>query len=170
MRHLLIPAIALLISWDSCFGQTYIKYPFYDKPPKNALFATFGIMPGFKTTLGQYERVIYQNPDSFLNSAGIKLGVGIVSEWEQYKYGHGTTSSAGIFTFLGKKACHIDFSTGLYYTFPASLEEFGSERPDMFYPSFTLSFRYQKPLEPFILRAGIGFPFELIHLSLGYAF
>jgi len=57
----------------------------------------------------------------------------------------------------------------LVFAFPESIKEFGSKRPETLYPSFTLSFRYQKPLGEFVLRAGIGFP-DLIHLSLGYCF
>jgi len=154
----------------SGFGQTDLPESYYDEPPKNALFITFGRMPGFKTTIGQYERVIIQHSASFFNSFGIKLGFGFIQEWEQYKNGVGNTSSANIFTYFGKKASHLDISTGLYYTFPESIKEFGSDKPEILYPSFTLSYRYQKPLGIFILRAGIGFPYELIHLSLGFGF
>jgi len=151
-------------------SQNNFKEPYYDKQSKNALYITFGRMPGFKTTLVQYERIIIQHSNSFFNSAGIKLGIGLVKEWEQYKDGVGNTSSANLFTFFGRKANHLDISAGLFYTFPESIEEFGSEKPETLYPSFTLSYRYQKPLGIFVLRAGIGFPFELIHLSLGFCF
>ena len=159
-----------VITMYSSFGQTNILESFYDQPPKNALYITFGLMPGFKTILGHYERIIFQNPTSFFKSVGIKVGMGLVSEWEDYKNGVGTTSSAYIFTILGKKATHLDFTTGLFYTFPESLKEFGSDKPETLYPAFTLSYRYQKPLGYFVLRTGIGFPFELIHLSIGFSF
>ena len=158
-----------VISTCSGFGQTNLPEPFYDKPPKNALFVTLGLRPGFKTFMGQYERVIIQRSTFFLNTVGINLGIGLINEWEQYKNGAGTTGAANIFTCFGKKATHLDIGVGLVYTSPESLKEFGGDKPETLYPSFTLSFRYQKPLGEFFIRAGIGFP-DLIHLSLGYCF
>jgi hypothetical protein len=169
MNHRILLILFSVIHMCSSFGQTKLIVPFYDKPPKNALFVTFGLRPGFKTFTGTYERVIIQRSTFFFNAVGINMGIGLINEWEQYKNGVGTTSSANIFTYFGKKVSHLDISAGLVYTFPESVKEFGSDRPETIYPSFTLSFRYQKPLGEFFLRAGIGFP-EVIHLSLGYCF
>ena len=169
MKHRILLILFSVIGTGSSFSQTNLLESFHDKPPKNALFINFGLRPGFKTFMGQYERVIIQRSTFFLNSVGINLGVGSINEWEQYKSGVGTTSATNIFTYFGRKATHLDISAGLVYTFPESIKEFGIDRPDTLYPSFTLSFRYQKPLGEFVFRAGIGFP-DLIHLSLGYCF
>jgi hypothetical protein len=169
MKHRILLIIFSVIITGSSFGQTNLLVSFYDKPPKNALFITFGLRPGFKTFMGQYERVIIKRSAFFLNTVGLNLGIGSINEWEQYKNGIGTTGAANIFTYFGKKATHLDIGAGLVYTFPESIEEFGSDRPETLYPSFTLSFRYQKPLGQFVLRVGIGFP-DLIHLSLGCCF
>lgn len=169
MKHRILLIIFSVIITVSGFGQTNLLVSFYDKPPKNALFITFGLRPGFKTFMGQYERVIIGRSAFLFNSVGINLGIGSINEWEQYKNGVGTISSAYIYTYFGKKATHLDINAGLVYTFPESIREFGSERPETLYPSFKVSFRYQKPLGIFVLRAGIGFP-DLVHLSLGYCF
>jgi hypothetical protein len=169
MNHRILLILISVISTCSVFSQTHFPESYYDEPPKNALFVTFGLRPGFKTFTGQYERVIIKRSTFLFNAVGINLGMGFIREWEQYKNGVGTTGSANIFTYFGKKAAHLDISAGLVYTFPESVREFGSERPESLYPSFTLSFRYQQPLGAFFLRSGIGFP-DMIHLSLGYCF
>jgi hypothetical protein len=169
MRHSILLILFSVMSTGTGLGQTVLPESFWDEPPKNSLFIAFGLRPGFKTTMGQYERVIFQRPAFSFNKAGINLGVGLINEWEEYKSGTGTICSANIFTYFGKKNTHFDINGGLVYTFPESIKEFGSERPETLYPSFKLSFRYQKPLGFFVLRAGIGFP-DILHLSLGYCF
>jgi hypothetical protein len=164
---------------DKGFNQINLYEPISECPKKNVLFITFWTMPEFTSIMGQYERVIIHHPTSFFNSVGVRLSIGSIKEWGD---GRGINSSANIFTFFGKKSHHLEIGAGLIYTFPESFEESELGLQPLL-PSFTLSYRYQKPLSEilhfdsldwtpmntFVFRAGIGFP-EVIHLSLGYCF
>jgi len=159
--------------------QIHLHEPVSEKLMKNAGFIYFWTMPEFTSIMGQYERVIIHHSTTFLNSVGIRLGIGSIKEWGN---GIGINCSTNIFTFFGKKSHHLEISTGVIYTFPESFEESELGLQPLL-PSFTLSYRYQKPLsrvfpigslywEPnysFVFRTGIGFP-EVIHLGLGYCF
>ena len=146
---------------------------------KNTGFIYIWIIPEFTSIMGQYERVIIQHPTSFFNSTGVRFGIGSIKEWGD---GTGINCSTNIFTFFGRKSHHLEISAGVIYTFQESVEKFELE-PDPLLPSFTLSYRYQKPSakiskigslgwEPrynFVFRAGIGF-IEILHFSIGYCF
>jgi hypothetical protein len=164
---------------DSSFAQTNLHEPIIERPKKNVVFISFWTMPEFNAIMGQYERIIFHFPKSFLNSVGIRIGIGSMKEW---KDGGGINYSSDIFTIFGKNNHHIEIGAGLIYI-PEKTDENFDMSLDQRLPSFSLSYRYQKPLSKilhfnsldwtpmntFVFQAGIGFV-EIIHLSLGYCF
>jgi hypothetical protein len=179
MRFRLLLFLFSIMTIASGHAQISLQEPISARQIKNVVLISFWTMPEFTSIMGQYERIIIHHSTSFLNSAGIRLGIGSIWEWGD---GSGINCSTNIFTFFGKKSHHLEIGAGAIYTFPKSFEESELGLQPLL-PSFTLSYRYQKPIskifpigslywEPnyaFVFRAGIGFP-EVIHLSLGYCF
>ena len=177
LRQILI--LMLIINLNSSYAQFNLFEPVSERPLKNAGFIYLWTVPEFTSIMGQYERIIIHHPTSFFNSVGVRLGIGSIWEWGD---GNGINCSTNIFTFFGKKNHHLEIGAGVIYTFPETVDEMELD-PSGFVPSFTLSYRYQKPLtkisnigsmdwEPmntFVFRVGIGF-IEIIHLSVGYCF
>jgi hypothetical protein len=183
MRPGLLLILFSILSLDSCFSQGKLPEGDSDRPKKNVVFICFWVNPLYGSIMGQYERVIIHNSTSFLNSVGIRLGIGSLKEWYG---GSALNGSTDLYTSFGKKTNHLEIGAGVIYTPVASVRDFDL-KPNPILPSFTLSYRYQRPLakrishfgslgwtsidlDTFVLRAGVGWPFEWLHLSLGYCF
>jgi hypothetical protein len=133
---------------------------------KNAVSVTAGSWPEefYFSLLGNYERMIFQLPKSFIHSFWIRVGAGPWAEFGPTGVNYVSTLSA----LLGRGGAHFEFGSGVLFTYWSDEKEFGPIINERYLAGF-LGFRYQKPGGYFVFRTGLGWP-EGIYLSLGYCF
>lgn len=133
---------------------------------KNVIYATLGVYPGesYGTLLGNYERMIIQFPNSFVNSLWVRVGAGPWVWWT----GKGTNYVSTISVITGRKGSHLEAGAGVLFTYDSYR---GSFHPliNNRHLAGNIGFRFQKPGGFFVFRTGIGWP-EFIYLSLGFCF
>ncbi len=134
-------------------GTIYYK----STPPldmnKNTFFATLA-PGGYSFILGSFERMIINNPESFIASSWLGIGGGYVAEF----FGDEGIAFKAFYTGLtGPNNNHLEFNLGITYMSAVSTTVT---------PLATVGYRYQKANGHFLFRIGGGWP-ENVFLSLG---
>ena len=134
-------------------GTIYYK----STPPldmnKNTFYATLA-PGGYSFILGSYERMIINNPESFITSSWLGIGGGLVAEF----FGSGGIALKAFYTGLtGANNNHLELNFGITYMSGVS---------SRVTPLATVGYRYQKANGHFLFRIGGGWP-ENVFLSLG---
>ena len=133
---------------------------------RNAFSMTPGIWPGefYFSLLGNYERMIYRLPKSFIHSFWIRAGLGPWAAWGPKGVNYVSTISA----LMGRGSTHFEIGSGVLFTYWSDEKEFRPIVNERYLSGFT-GFRYQKPGGSFVFRTGLGWP-DGIYISLGYCF
>ena len=133
---------------------------------KNVIYGTLGIdvSETYGTIMANYERMILELPNSFVQSFWVRVGAGPWVWWTGKGWHYASTLSA----LTGRKSVHFEFGGGILFTYDSHYEKFHPLIGDR-HLAGNLGFRYQKPGGTFIFRTGIGWP-EYMYLSLGYCF
>lgn len=145
---------------------------------KNNLFPTAGLITGF-TLSGNYERILWQNPNRSLRALTLRVGVG--KNWMETWFLIGNVkyelrTYTGMLGFLvGKRGSNFDFGMGATVldgttltTSIFSYTETKGQYQDVNL-AMNLGYRYQKPGDNFIFRCGLGWP-DGLYVSLGLSF
>lgn len=134
---------------------------------KNVIYGTFGveIEDTYVTFLGNYERMIFELPNSFFQSFWIRIGAG---PWGAFDSNGGINYVSTLSAVMGKRSAHLEIGSGVLFTYDSGLKMF---RPlvDDRHLAGNLGFRFQRPRGYFVFRTGIGWP-EFMYLSLGFCF
>jgi hypothetical protein len=163
-KILLILSVIFIV--NNGYGQGYKS----DIKPiglkKNVIYATLGVDPGefYGTLLGNYERMVIQFQNPFVNSLWVRVGAGPWVWWT----GKGTNYVATISALTGRKGSHLETGAGVLFTYDSDRRSFHPLINDR-HLAGNIGFRFQKPEGLFVLRTGIGWP-EFIYLSLGFCF
>jgi len=133
---------------------------------KNVIYATLGVEVDdfYGTILGNYERMLIQFPNSFVQSFWIRVGAGCWGAWGDQGSNYVSTLSM----VMGKKSAHLEIGSGVLFTYHRETKSFEPLVNDS-HLAGNLGFRFQKPGGYFILRTGMGWP-EFLYLSLGFCF
>jgi len=126
-----------------------------------------------------YERKLWTTESKVFSSIWIKANGGVWAIWDS----EGTQFSLAAVGLSGHKNHHIEYSLGGTSLFDKvgydiAIKNFdgkyvSSKPTKMEYTDFmvyaTLGYRYQKPGNGILFRAGFGYP-EMIYVSIGYGF
>ena len=134
-------------------GTSYIVS---SREHKNVLYATAGIFFLYYGVNVNYERMIRESNDRFIQSLWIRVGAGVITDWSDDE---GINLITTITALTGKRNSHFEFALGATHQGEYIL----------IFPAGNLGYRYQKPKGGFVFRTGIGWP-ETIYLSFGYSF
>jgi hypothetical protein len=158
--------VCCILIADTCLSQKASIPANSPEIKKNAVSVTAGFGPQefYFSLLGNYERMIYQLPKSFVHSFWIRVGAGPWAGWGPTGVNYVSTLSA----LMGRGGAHLEFGSGVLFTYWSDTNEFKPIVNDRHIAGF-LGFRYQKPGGSFVFRTGVGWP-EGIYLSLGYCF
>lgn len=150
-----------------CLGQKTIIPPGNCDLKKNAVSVTGGTwlpVEFYFSFLGNYERMIFHLPESFIHSIWIRVGAGPWAGWGPTGMNYVSTVSA----LMGRGSAHFEFGPGVLFTYWSDEKQFKPIINERYLAGF-LGFRYQKPQGNFLFRTGLGWP-DGIYLSLGYCF
>lgn len=181
---LLLFAVTAAVSGQEPHADTTRPAGENGAPPglfKNGIYVaggTFGSVYGFIN--GSYERMLWGNRNPLARSFFIRASIGSLK-------GEGITglfisSDIKVTTYMGILGMLIGTKSSLLELGAGAVYMVGTETTygwwsgtrvtrdvnDMA-PALTVGYRYQKPGDNFIFRAGIGFP-EIYYLSLGFCF
>jgi hypothetical protein len=166
MKLKILLAICLVFSLNSGFSQTTNSEYKPIELKKNVIYGTLGIdyWEFYGTLMGNYERMIFQLPKSFVNSVWVRVGAGPWAWWT----GEGINYVSTLSVLTGRKSAHLEIGSGLLITYNS---DHNSYHPliNNSYLAGNLGFRYQKPGGNFVFRTGMGWP-EFMYLSLGVCF
>jgi hypothetical protein len=155
-----------LLFMSEIYCQTAVTELSKPELRKNVVYGTIGFYPEefYGTILGNYERKLYQFPNSCINSLWVRVAAGPWGSWGSEGWNYVSTLSL----LTGKKASHIEFGAGAVLSWDTSAKHFYPIWSDN-YIAANLGYRYQKPGGSFVFRTGIGWP-EFLYLSLGFCF
>lgn len=145
---------------------------------KNVMYLTGGYVAGFSIS-GNYERILWQNPNQFLRSIQFRVGIGkswietwaffYASDYELKTY----TGTLGL--LAGRRGSNLEFGMGATYVDGQEVTTWIFSNNDYKHDfhamnlSIMMGYRYQKPGEYFIFRCGLGWP-DGVYVSLGFCF
>jgi hypothetical protein len=164
LKMLLIFCFILCVTAGKCQEKNLNNDPAGLK--KNAFYGTVGFFPDglYSTVMGNFERMLFKLPDSFLNSFWIRISAGPWSAWGA----RGTNYVSAISAIMGRKSVHFEIGSGLLLTYDPVEKKFDPIVRDR-HLAGNAGFRYQKPGGHFIFRTGLGWP-EGIYLCMGICF
>jgi hypothetical protein len=133
---------------------------------KNVIYGTIGVDVGefYGTLMGNYERMIFELPGSFIQSFWVRVGAGPWVWWT----GKGVNYVSTLSAIMGRRSIHLEAGAGILFTYNSEAGRFHPLIRDRILAG-NLGFRFQKPGGQFVLRTGIGWP-EFIYLSFGVCF
>ena len=157
----------------------------YNTPPasnleikKNVIHGTVGFLGVWAVADINYERLILERKDKFLNTLWLRVGGGGYAGWDV----SGPLVVAGFNLLTGRRKSHIEGHLGLSSAYDKTGYDIGlsnarggyeaePSRSDYisFAPSCALGYRFQNPDEGIIFRTGFGFP-ETLYIGVGYNF
>ena len=155
----------------------------YSTPPdleikKNAIYGTVGFLGVWAVADINYERLIVERRDKFLNTIWLRVGGGGYAGWDA----SGPLAIAGFTLLTGKRNSHIEAHLGLSSAYDKTGYDIGLSNarggyePEpsrfdyiSFAPSCALGYRFQMPDGGVIFRTGFGFP-ETFYIGIGISF
>ena len=145
---------------------------------KNVIHGTVGFLGVWAVANINYERLILDRKDKFLNTLWLRVGGGGYAGWDV----SGPHAVVGFTLITGKKNSHIETHLGLGSTYDKTGYNIGlrnarggsepePSRSDFidFAPSCALGYRFQKPKGGVVFRTGFGFP-ETLYIGVGINF
>lgn len=148
---------------QTSFGQSSIKKDTIFKPYKAAIYGYggFGVIFFAAGVNAQYKIKAYNS----FNQSGLWLnaGIGISGGINHFA----RSVSMKIDMLKGKKDEYFELSGGILV---GSYETQAQDSQGLrLYPDVNIGYRYQKEMNPYIIRLGIGYP-EYIYASFGFSF
>ncbi|MCJ7446209.1 MAG: hypothetical protein MUO72_00800 [Bacteroidales bacterium] len=133
---------------------------------KNVIYGTLGVYieESYGTLLGNYERMVFQLPNSFVQSFWLRIGAGPWAWWTADGMNYVSTLSV----LMGRRSAHLEIGSGVLFTYDSDEKRFHPLVNDS-HLAGNLGFRFQKPGGLLVFRTGIGWP-EFMYLSLGICF
>ncbi len=130
----------------------------YENRHKSCIYGSLGTAFVYSNISGNIEQEISYNPDKFFSTMSLRIGGGYWSSWGNEGY-----DITGTVNYLsGSGGNHMEMGFGIAFS-PGYDETYG------FLPAVHAGYRYQKPGEFLVFRAGVGVP-DTLYLSLGVCF